>query len=317
MRSGERREVTRANGRGIIPGPFSPGGRYLAWDWCTTVTFPAECGGGIAVADLSRTPPTIVGLPPGDLSVAWSPDDSSLAVDGNEGDLSIANGDGSDPHVVGQGSFLAWSPDGERFAMMTKDRIEIRSRDGTQVTQIPVGTDRLVTAAWSPDGRTLAAQLDHRWLGSGETQAPAQMWLIDVGGHGQRAISLGPGCVELPSSSGLRETTTMDCRGVVEPAGGWFAVWSPDSRRLAFGLAPAGTGDSLVGVAIVDVESGIVTRLDDGGVPAWSPDGRHLMFVTTEGIDVVDADGSHRHQVLESPGRIDSKWGVWIPDESP
>ena len=317
LRSGARREVTRANGRGILPGPFSPGGRYLAWDWCTTVTFPAECE-GTAIADLSHSPPTIVDLPLGSSGPVWAPDDSSLAVDGNEGDLSIANGDGSGLHDAGRGSFLAWSPDGERFAMLTDNGIEIRSRDGNGLTTFPVKSGSSASAAWSPDGRMLAVRrADSFGLGSGVARASAEMWLIGLSGQGRQQISLGPGCVELPERSGPEQTPEMDCRGVVQPAGGYYPVWSPDSQRIAFGLEPGGTGNALVGVAIVDVQTGNVTRLDDGGTPAWSPDGRQLMFATTEGVDVADADGTHRQQVLDSPGSIDSKWGAWIPDEAP
>ena len=310
LRSGERREVTRAKDRGMIPGRFSPGGRYVTWDWCTTVTFPAECG-GTAIADLSQTPATIVELPPGAMSLAWSPDDALVAIDDNESGVSIANGDGSARRVIGKGSFLAWSPDGGRFAIAVDEAVEIRALDGTSLSRIPLGRDRQAFAAWSPDGRMLAIQRGFRFGHSND--GPDEIWLVDLSTGRQETIALPPGCLQLPSFSGSTDTPG-GCDGV-EPAAGYGLVWSADSRHLAFALLPIGLSEPLVGVAIVDVKTGSVTRLDDGGMPAWSPDGRHLMFSTAEGVDVVESDGSHRHQVLDSPGRIDSKFGVWIPAE--
>ena len=311
LRSGARREVTRAKGRGIIPGEFSPGGRYVSWDWCTTVTFPATCE-GTAIADLSVTPPKILELPLGTMALAWSPDDSMVAIDDNDDGVSIANGDGSARRVVGKGSFLAWSPDGNRFAIAVEDAIEIRGLDGSSLTRIPFGRDRRGVAVWSPDGRVLAI---HRGFGFRHTtDGPGEVWLVDLSDHRQQTISLASGCVQLPSLPGSTDTPGA-CVGV-EPAPGYGFAWSPDSRRLAFALLPIGASEPLVGVAIVDIATGSVTRLDDGGMPAWSPDGRYLMFSTATGVDVVESDGSNRHQVLEKPGRVDSKFGVWIPDAS-
>ena len=310
LRSGARREVTRAKGRGIIPGEFSPGGRYVSWDWCTSVTFPATCG-GTAIADLSVTPPKILELPLGTMALAWSPDDSLLAIDDNDDGVSIANGDGSAGRAVGKGTFLAWSPDGERFAIAVEDTIEIRALDGSSLTRIPLGQNRHAFGVWSPDGRMLAVQRGFRFGRAND--GPDEIWLIDVTARRQETVTLPPGCVDMPSLPGSTGAPGA-CVGV-QPAAAYGLVWSPDSRRLAFALLPIGAFEPLVGVAIVDVETGDVTRLDDGGMPAWSPDGRSLMFSTAEGVDVVDSDGSDRRQVVAKAGRIDSKFGVWIPDE--
>ena len=310
LRSGERREVTRAKGRGVIPGEFSPRGRYVSWDWCTTVTFPATCG-GTAIADLSVTPPKILELPLGTMALAWSPDDSMVAIDDNDAGVSIANGDGSARRGVGNGTFLAWSPDGKRFAIAVEDAIEIRAVDGTSLQRLPLDPDRQVFAVWSPDGRMLAIQRGFRF--GLANRGPDEIWLADLTTNRQELIAIPPGCVRLPPSPGSTDAAA-GCSGV-EPAAGYGLAWSPDSRHLAFALLPLGLSEPLVGIAIVDVGSRSVTRLDDGGLPAWSPDGRHLLFSTAQGVDVVDSDGSNRHQVLEEAGRTDSKFGVWIPDD--
>jgi TolB protein len=57
------------------------------------------------------------------------------------------------------------------------------------------------------------------------------------------------------------------------------------------------------------------------GLPTWSPDGRHIAFVSDEGgawgLWVIKADGSGRYKLLDLPGTLGGDWGTerisWAP----
>lgn len=63
--------------------------------------------------------------------------------------------------------------------------------------------------------------------------------------------------------------------------------WSPDGTRVALGLVPAG-------IAVVNADgSGEHVISKTGFMPAWSPDGKKIVFATTEGLRIMNADGSN------------------------
>jgi tricorn protease len=107
---------------------------------------------------------------------------------------------------------------------------------------------REMAPAWSPDGRWVAYLSDR----SGEYE----IWVRAQDGTGtERRITTDGDIWKFP------------------------AVWSPDSRRLAF-------GDKKQRLRVVDVESGRVTEVDRSGRNdirdyAWSPDSRWLAYGKT------------------------------------
>ena len=46
--------------------------------------------------------------------------------------------------------------------------------------------------------------------------------------------------------------------------------------------------------------------------PAWSPQGTHIAYLKGNAIEVMDADGSHRHKVASSPGGVGPP--AWTPN---
>ena len=99
-----------------------------------------------------------------------------------------------------------------------------------------------------------------------------------------------------------------------------FAEWSPDGRRLAAAEAP------LVGVWVVDLDTGSITKLTDGdaefGFPTWSPDGEWLAYNQRSGdtrreVWLMRPDGSEAQLLSKDPERDLShpQWSPVNPDE--
>ena len=74
-----------------------------------------------------------------------------------------------------------------------------------------------------------------------------------------------------------------------------WAVWSPDRTRAAFMSVPEASDEWRSELWVVDADGGGQRRLVDDafryGAPSWSPDGRSIVFVTTENYDRVRARG--------------------------
>ena len=107
------------------------------------------------------------------------------------------------------------------------------------------------------------------------------------------------------------------------PDGAEQLAFAPDGTRFAY--RTTGSVPSLL-VANADGSSPIVvasgTAIGTGDPFAWSPDSRRLAFTNVivadkiRTIDVVDADGSHRTQVIQGSGAesLDRFRPAWSPD---
>lgn len=181
------------------------------------------------------------------------------------------------------------SPDGEQVAFTS-------SRDGdAEIYVMPAAggnATRLTTfhrddwaAQWSPDGAWLAFLSDR--------EGSARVFVLR------------------PDGTALRAARTGDALGEEQAH-----VWSPDSSRIAYVVS---TRDGASEVWVVDVASGDAHRVSAVGArdeaPTWSPDGRHLAYVSTRDrrIDlwVARANGSAESRLTDTP---EEEWiPRWLP----
>jgi TolB protein len=195
------------------------------------------------------------------------------------------------------------SPDGQRIAFVSSRdgnaEIYVMSADGGDARRLTSSPGDDSAPIWSPEGQTIA-------FTSGRDRARGiDVFVMDGEGAGQRAL------VDDPIRAGSVHARDL--------------AFSPDGRRLAFTqLVPSSHGG---GVVIVAVDTGKVlahtgegepkpseTRVDEQ--PAWSPDGRHLVFSRSHGersaIVRIRSDGSELELLTEGDG---VHWlPRWIPD---
>jgi len=199
------------------------------------------------------------------------------------------------------------SPDGAwvAYTVSTSDTAEDRSTsavwmaswDGSRNVRLTTSKSGEHTPRWSPDGRWLA------FLSSRDDDH-TQLWLLDrLGGEGRKATTL-PSDVD-------------------------DYVWAPDGKRIALVAEDADTakpktpppividrfqfkqdesgylGKQRRHLYVLDVESGKTAMLTSGDydelLPAWSPDGKSLAFVSKRRPDF-DRDSNWDLYVIAAGG---------------
>ncbi len=164
-------------------------------------------------------------------------------------------------------------------------RVGFDSGDRTQLTDTPRHDEW--APAWSPDGRWLAFLSDR-----GEDDAQTQVWAVPVGGGEARVLTNLPSGVDdfqwAPDSLRLALTSTDPER----PAGAPKPKNPPPivTDRFHFKQDVDGyLGARRSHLYLHEIASGQTTQLTSGAhdeaYPAWSPDGRRIVFVTRSGED--------------------------------
>jgi TolB protein len=236
---------------------------------------------------------------------AWSPDGSRIVFesrrDGRPKTLYIMNADGSElrPLLPSPGEKdcptntpcrAQWSPDGKRIAFGSgrhhyAGRIHLVGADGTGLKVLVPGADDGYEAdgypTWSPDGRQIAF---HHY------------------GEGTHGIDV------------VEVDTPLNRRSLPGRFSGKWLAWSPDGGRLLYAerepngeevheVGLDGSGDRRLTPSMESFN--IFTAGNWVTEPAWSPDGRRIVYSRHSGLSdrldlwVMDADGSNKKQLLK------------------
>jgi Tol biopolymer transport system component len=201
-----------------------------------------------------------------------------------------------DPVFANQGDRVAFVRSGDsEFQVMT---VNPDGSDLNQLGKLPGDLDRM---AWSPDGSALL-------VGYTETDYTGlRVAIVNADGSGSHGLDLG---------------MTAD-----------YASWRPDGRQIVFRGHDLAAGTS--SAFIVDADGTNLRRLDietTGDVDfeglGWSPDGKHLGFmsngslggVTGWQINIADIDPegdlTDLRRLKLDPDSTDEHLPVWSPDSS-
>ena len=180
-------------------------------------------------------------------SLAWSPDGTMLTA-GTQGSVvrtwDVARGQELSSFKAGTNPVwdMAWSPNGQRLAIVVDGKVQVRDPATGEVLVSPELFNTYSSVAWSPDGAMLAG---------GSMGGALEVW--DAATGREAAVTMIP----------MEISDEVHC-----------VAWSPDGRWLA-----SGAGGGLV-VIWAPVGGGKLTVLTDHAEAidtiAWSPDGKRL-----------------------------------------
>ena len=264
----DERQVTRPPDGASDEFPaVSPDGRRIAWERCRETepcrVYTAKIdGSGAKEIELTCTLKPVCDA----ANVAWHPDGDHVVVTRASGRV----------RQVGDGDQIQRS-----------ELVEVNLADGRQrtIARIDDWQGDLTSAAWSPDGRRLAAD---RWF-SAFSPRPGRR--IDV----------------MPADAGTpKGVTPLDVKAGDGPE------WSPDGDTLLFRTnadSEDGTGSQ---IATVRADGGALRRLDPFGdkrpvrSSAWSPDGKWIVFAAQGksgafDLFVMTANGTRPRPLTRTP----------------
>ena len=268
--------------------------------FATRIAYVTETAGqegevayALNVADSDGGNPVVLRTSPDPImSPAWSPDGRWLAHVSFEGGSSrimvqeLATGLRREltafPGINGAPAF---SPDGRRLALtLSRDGspdIYVLTLESGELRRLTSGPEIDTEPAWSPDGRTLIFTSDR-------SGGRPHLFRISAAGGGEP------------------ERLTFDGRYNAR------AAFSPDGSRLAFVHESDGEYRiAIMGIGDEKIEVLTNGRLDES--PTFAPNGRMILYATTEGgqsaLAAVSIDGRFRQRLsIDETGVRDPAW---------
>ncbi|HEU4835330.1 MAG TPA: hypothetical protein VFS90_12970 [Pyrinomonadaceae bacterium] len=156
------------------------------------------------------------------------------------------------------------------------ERIYTMNPDGTGLTKLTNGPHQL-QPSWSPDG-TKIAYMDR-------LKEATALYLMNADGSDSKLLV-----------SNIFHHVTL--------------AWSPDGTKIAF----CAVSNSEFSLHVIDVDGSHDVRLAEGsGSATWSPDGKQIAFTTFRGIDLINADGTDRRQLVRLNAWVLHSL-AWSPD---
>lgn len=232
----------------------------------------------------------------------WSPDGSHILFNSTRnGDIEVyvMNADGANPTSLTPGlrGFNArWSPDGTRIAFTAPtdvrgQNVYVMNADGSDKINLTNDMTFINTAPfWSRDGHQIFFLSDRNYpIGSALGPAVVDLYLMNADG-----------------SNPIR----LFCVGISVTA----INLSPDGTHVVFGLWTLGPA-IIVRDLTTSHEDMLMNGIDTGGAyPAWSPDGKRIVFVSDgPSIVTMDANGANQTTLL----MLDSSKSLDNPDWQP
>jgi TolB protein len=257
-------------------------------------------------------------------------------------DLYLTTPDGGEPAQLTGGPanevMPAWSPDGSQIAFVVSEdldtgpnRIYVLDTEDNELRSLTPTDQCASNPSWSPDGGTIL------YL-AGECGGEAFASVMSSEGAHPRSITDVPVLwpdwssqgrivyqAQVPGSSDsalfVADDTGADPRPVDtgDLPSGYEATWSPEGDRIAY-VAPTGDPENEDAskwnedIFVVDAEGTGARRVvgtlgNDHWPPAWSPDGRQLLY-TADGpgntstlgtLMLVDLDTGHLEPLAATP----------------
>jgi dipeptidyl aminopeptidase/acylaminoacyl peptidase len=230
--------------------------------------------------------------------------------------------DVSDPQVSPDGAWVAYVVGtNERDSDEARSAIWMVSWDGSQRLALTAGAEGTGKPRWSPDGHYLA------FLSTPAGSGKPQIMLLDRRGGDARPLTAVNGDIGVYawSPDGKRLAFTLD-QGDEELTPKPIVINGEHFKQDEEGYLGAGRRRHLV---LFDIDSRHSEQLTtdpqfNEDLPAWSPDGRRLVFVRTheQGVDpdgrediaVIEARSGATLRILARPYAPNSQKLAWSPD---